>query len=172
MDWAGATKNALARMDEHGIRTAVIMPTPMHPDRSDDSLIDGFFAAARKHPDRFVVAGGGASLNGMIQRTRPDRVSKRVREQFTQRAEELIGKGAVGFGELTALHFSLFSGHPFEETRPDHPLFLLLADIAAEHDVPIDLHMEAVAHDWPVSDRLQRVSRANPDQVASWAESD
>jgi hypothetical protein len=166
MDWAGATKNALARMDVYGIRTAVIMPTPMHPDRSDDSLIDGFFEAARKHPDRFVVVGGGASLNGIIQRTRPDRVSERVRKQFAQRAEEIIRKGAVGFGEMTALHFSFFGGHPFEETRPDHPLFLLLADIAAKYDVPIDLHVEAVAHDWAVSDQLHRQSRANPDRVS------
>jgi hypothetical protein len=26
---------------------------------------------------------------------------------------------------------------------PDHPLYLLLADIAAEHSVPIDIHMES-----------------------------
>ena len=30
---------------------------------------------------------------------------------------------------------------------PDHPLYLLLADIAAQHGVPIDLHMEAVPAD-------------------------
>lgn len=166
MDWPGATKNALAQMDKFGIRTAVIMPTPMNPDRSDESLIDGFFQVARAHPGRFVVVGGGESLNGMIHRTPPDQVTERLRQRFTKRAEELIRRGAVGFGEMTALHFSLFRGHPFEQTRPDHPLFLLLADLAAKHDVPIDLHVEAVRRDWPVSDELSRRSNENPERIS------
>lgn len=167
MDWKGAANNALATMDKFGIRTAVILPPPLPPDRSDDSLIDGFFEIARQHPDRFAVAGGGASLNGMIQRTRPDRVSERLRQRFTERAEELVRRGAVGFGEMTALHFSLFQGHPFEESPPDHPLFLLLADLAARHDIPIDLHMEAVAQEWPVSDQLHRRGNSNPERVSA-----
>ncbi len=27
---------------------------------------------------------------------------------------------------------------------PDHPLFLVLAEVAAKYGIPIDLHMEAV----------------------------
>jgi len=50
--------------------------------------------------------------------------------------------GAAGFGEMAAEHFS--GGTPYQFAPPDHPLFLLLADIAARHDVPIDQHMNAV----------------------------
>ena len=55
--------------------------------------------------------------------------------------------GAAGFGEMAAEHFS--GGTPYQFAPPDHPLFLLLADIAARHDVPIDQHMNAVPRDGP-----------------------
>jgi hypothetical protein len=42
---------------------------------------------------------------------------------------------------MTAEHAP--SSTPYETAPPDHPLFLLQADIAAQRDVPIDLHMEA-----------------------------
>lgn len=48
---------------------------------------------------------------------------------------------------MAAEHFSLHAGHPYISAPPDHPLFLLLADLAAGHDVPIDLHMEAITED-------------------------
>ena len=38
---------------------------------------------------------------------------------------------------------------------PDHPLYLLLADLAAEHNVPIDIHMEAVPQDMPLPPDLK-----------------
>ena len=47
--------------------------------------------------------------------------------------------------------------------RADHPLFLLLADIAAEHDVPISLHMEAVPSDMPLPSELK--SPPNPPRL-------
>jgi len=75
-------------------------------------------------------------------------------------AEKIVALGAVGFGEMTAEHFSLHSRHPYETAPPDHPLFLILADIAARHDVPIDLHMEAIPHDMPLPD-IDRVKSGN-----------
>jgi predicted TIM-barrel fold metal-dependent hydrolase len=45
----------------------------------------------------------------------------------------------------------------------DHPLYLLLADIAAEHGVPIDLHMEAVPQDMPLPMGLK--SPPNPPKL-------
>jgi predicted TIM-barrel fold metal-dependent hydrolase len=71
--------------------------------------------------------------------------------------------GAVGFGEMTALHFSLTENHPYESVPADHPLFLLLADIAARHDVPIDLHIEPVVRDIPTPEYLR--GRDNPNEV-------
>jgi len=152
-------------MDRWGVHIAVIMPPPVPEERSDETYLDGLLSIAKGHPDRFVVAGGGASLNGMIQSTAAGSVSAEERTRFIQRAEEIIRKGAVGFGEFTALHFSFFKNHPFEETQPDHPLFLLLADIAAAHNVPLDLHIEAVTAPWLVSQRVRRRSTQNPTQV-------
>lgn len=164
-DWSSATKNAVATMDKLGIRTAVTMPPPDPEDQRNDSYLSGLLEAAKKHPERFAVVGGGATLNGMIHGTRPEKVTETTRARFTERAEEIIRSGAVGFGEMTALHFSLFNGHAFEEAQPDHPLYLLLVDIAAKHDVPIDFHMEAVSRKWTVSDQLHRQSRGNPQTV-------
>jgi predicted TIM-barrel fold metal-dependent hydrolase len=50
---------------------------------------------------------------------------------------------------MSTEHFSLPQSpvKDYEYAPADHPLMLLLADIAAEHNVPIDLHMEAVQQD-------------------------
>ena len=50
---------------------------------------------------------------------------------------------------MSTEHFSLPQSpvKDYEYAPADHPLMLLLADIAAEHNVPIDLHMEAVPED-------------------------
>ena len=73
-----------------------------------------------------------------------------------------MARGAIGFGEMTAEHLSRRPGHPYVAAPPDHPLFLLLADIAAENDIPIDLHMEALPRDLARPDTL---SATNPDTL-------
>jgi len=56
--------------------------------------------------------------------------------------------------------------HPYESAPPDHPLLLALADIAAKHGMPVELHMEAVPRDMPFPpDRRQ--SANNPGTVAA-----
>jgi predicted TIM-barrel fold metal-dependent hydrolase len=69
---------------------------------------------------------------------------------FEALAHEIVQSGAVGFGELTAEHLSFRQDHPYESAPPDHPLLLRLAEIAARHNMPIDLHMEAVASDMAI----------------------
>jgi predicted TIM-barrel fold metal-dependent hydrolase len=76
-----------------------------------------------------------------------------VQKKFKARAEELLREGVIGFGEMTAEHFDGFT--PYQTAPPDHPLYLLLADLAAEHDVPIDIHMEAVPQDMPLPPDLK-----------------
>jgi predicted TIM-barrel fold metal-dependent hydrolase len=87
-------------------------------------------------------------------------ITPELRRRFETRAAEILSAGAVGFGEMTALHLSFFPGHPFEVAPPDHPLFFLLADIAAQGNVPIDLHMEAAVQDTPLPGRF--MSPPNP----------
>jgi predicted TIM-barrel fold metal-dependent hydrolase/Ca2+-binding EF-hand superfamily protein len=173
-DWDSTIKSALKDMDEIGVRTAILMPTPRPaPDQgpaddgSQERFLDELFSVAKQHPDRFRVAGGGWTLNGMIDQTAPEDVDASTRRKFTEIAEDIIRRGAIGFGETTALHFSVHTTHPFEETQPDHPLFLLLADLAAKHDVPLDIHVEAVVEKkWEVSPVLKKFSEHNP----NWAD--
>ncbi|MBN1269714.1 MAG: hypothetical protein JXB04_09015 [Kiritimatiellae bacterium] len=52
--------------------------------------------------------------------------------------------------------------HQFYRVPADHPLYLLLAEVAAERDVAIDMHMEAVVKSRPMPDNLRRASPRNP----------
>ena len=150
-DYPEAARAAVSIMDNLGISTAIVMPPPFKEGQRDLFEAEEFLSAIRDYPGRFAFLGGGGSLNVMIQRavksgnTDPD-----LKKRFEAQAEKIIATGAVGFGEMTAEHFSLHYRHPYETAPPDHPLFLLLADIAVRHKVPIDLHMEAVPHDMPL----------------------
>ncbi len=167
MDWDGAARSAIGAMDEFGVRLSVIMSPPMSPERAGRYEIADLLAVAKRHPDRFAVMAGGSTLNPMIQSVaKSGEVSAKLRRQFEQVAEDLLRQGAIGFGEMTALHFSLFEQHPFEEVSPDHPLFLLLSDIAARHDVPIDFHIEIVTQRFEVPVALHSNSARNPSHVA------
>jgi hypothetical protein len=88
-----------------------------------------------------------------------------LRRRFERKAAEMAKAGAVGFGEMTALHFSFREDHPYVAVSPDHPLFLLLVELAARFDIPIDLHMEAVVQDMAVPPRLLQMSSLNPPKV-------
>lgn len=165
-DYVGAAETALKTMDSHGIRTAVLMSPPLppgHPRPQDHRELLGL---ARKFPGRFLVMGGGATLNPMIQEAGArNNLDPELRRRFLQIAETMLADGVAGFGELTSLHFSFNSSHPFERVRPDHPLFLLLADVAGRHGAVIDLHMEAVHEDMAVPQQLRDRSANNPARV-------
>lgn len=165
-DWEGATKNAVAGMDKYGVKTSIIMSPPLPTDRGGEWDVEKLFAIAKKYPGRFAVMGGGATLNPLIDGApKTGKVSGALRRKFEKTAEDLLKRGVAGFGEITAMHFSFFDHHPYEETPPDHPLYLLLADIAARNDVPIDFHMEAVPRTAPVPEHLHKRSRSNPNEV-------
>jgi predicted TIM-barrel fold metal-dependent hydrolase len=122
----------------------------------------GILAAAKSYPDKLAVLAGGETLNSMIQQSvRLGYADAAIQTKFRERAEELLHMGAAGFGEMAAEHFA--GGTPYQFAPPDHPLFLLLADIAARHDVPIDLHMEAVPRAMALPPDLN--SPPNPSQL-------
>lgn len=119
-------------------------------------------AAANPYRGKLGVLAGGETLNPMIQQSvRSGDAGPAVQREFRQRAEDLLRLGAAGFGEMAAEHFA--GATPYQYAPPDHPLFLLLAEIAAEHDVPIDLHMEAVPHAMPLPPNLK--SPPNPPRL-------
>ena len=133
-------------MQRLGIQMSLVMPPPSSRERSGED--QRLAQLLKQYPQRFAFLAGGKSLNALIHEYANSReVSAAVLRRFEERAEEILRLGAVGFGEMAALHLSTREPHPFEEADPDHPLFLLLADIAARHGVPIDLHMEAVVEE-------------------------
>jgi len=139
-----------------------LMPPPFTADDPVRYDAEIFLPAVKGHGDKLVVLGGGGSLNGIIQQSaRSGDAGPEVRQRLKERAEELLRLGAMGFGELAAEHFQ--GATPYQSTPPDHPLFLLLADIAAEHGVPIVLHMEAVPQTMPLPPPLK--SPPNPPQI-------
>jgi predicted TIM-barrel fold metal-dependent hydrolase len=153
-----AAQIAIQVMDREGIEMMLLMPTPQTVDQDNSHDIEDYLSVVKKYPDRFALLAGGGTLNVMIQQAiKAGGVSPKLRRDFEKKAEEILKKGALGFGEMTAEHVSMNETHPYITAPPDHPLFLLLADIAARYDVPIDIHMEAVPHDMPVPDRLRRM---------------
>ncbi|MGH8694368.1 MAG: amidohydrolase family protein [Burkholderiales bacterium] len=141
-DFDEAARTALRIMDAERIRTMVVMSPPRAREGPDAESLAGI---ARKYGPRIAMLGGGGTLNPMLQEAgKSTEVSEGVRRQFEQTAERLIASGAKGFGEITAHHLSLAPGHAYGAVAPDHPLLRLLADIAARHDVPIDLHLDPV----------------------------
>ena len=140
-----AARAALQIMNAERIRTIVVMSPPRPRENFDiESLAD----IAKKYGPRIVMFGGGGTLNPMLQEAgKSPEVTEGVRRRFEETAQRIIASGAKGFGEITAHHVSLSPSHGYESVPADHPLFLLLADIAAQHDVPIDLHFDPVPAD-------------------------
>ena len=138
-------RTALQIMDAERIRTIVVMSPPRPRENFDiESLAD----VVKKYGPRIVMFGGGGSLNPMLQEAgKSPEVSEGVRRRFEETAQRIIVSGAKGFGEITAHHVSLSPSHGYESVPADHLLLLLLADIAAQHDVPIDLHFDPVPAD-------------------------
>jgi predicted TIM-barrel fold metal-dependent hydrolase len=146
---------------ENMVKTFLLIP-PDTVDPSGGSNVARILAAAKKYPGKLAVLAGGETLNSMIQQSvRSGDTGPAIRRTFRARAAELLHMGAAGFGEMAAEHFA--GGTPYQSAPPDHPLFLLLADIAAQHDVPIDLHMEAVPSAMPLPRDLK--SPPNPPQL-------
>ncbi len=145
-DPAGAVRAAMAALGRENAVMIVFQISPdtfEHPGRYDSEII---LNEVKKHPGKLALTGGGGSLNAMIMKAvATGDAGPEVQKKFQMRAEELLREGVAGFGEMTAEHFDGFT--PYQTAPPDHPLYLLLADLAAQHDVPIDIHMEAVPQD-------------------------
>jgi predicted TIM-barrel fold metal-dependent hydrolase len=161
-DPARSVEAALRAMPGENAAKIIFMPPPFTADDPARYDAEVFLPALKGHTDKLAMLGGGGSLNAMIQQSaRSGDAGPEVRRKFKERAEELLRLGAAGFGELAAEHFQ--GATPYQSVLPDHPLFLLLADIVAEHDVPIVLHMEAMPRDIPLPASLK--SPPNPPRL-------
>ena len=161
-DYLTCAENMIALMDRYGIEKAVVLPQPRISGQKGYYDYRKLLPAIRKYKGRLILSAGGGILNSMIHGTEPSRVTDKIRSQFKEEALSIIRDGAKGFGELAVMHVSLNPNHVFEEVSPDHPLFLLLSDIAGEHGMPIDIHMEALVTDTPAPNNLRQISTHNP----------
>jgi predicted TIM-barrel fold metal-dependent hydrolase len=161
-DVAGSMQSAIDSMPAEDLSRIVFMPSPFTLADANRFDVERLAPAAKNFSGKIAVLGGGGTLNPMIiEAARTGDASSEVRKKFRERAEAILAAGAVGFGEMAAEHFP--SSTPYETATPDHPLFLLLADIAAQHGVPISIHMEAVPQDMDLPSPLK--SPPNPPRL-------
>ncbi|MBI5574291.1 MAG: amidohydrolase family protein [Elusimicrobia bacterium] len=153
-DYEGAVENALSKMDKSGIKKMLIMPPPFPPEHKDIYEYDEFKEVLNKYPERFGFLGGGGTLNVMLQKYANTDIMDEIKKEFEKTARKIIADGAVGFGEIACEHLCLGKTHNHQQLSPDNPLLLLLADISAELNVPIDIHMEAVTMPLKTPERL------------------
>ncbi len=147
-NYGGAVKAALDAITSSAVAKMILMPPPQVDGERAPFRAETFASAVRGEPERLAFLGGGGSLNPQLQKAgRRTTVGEDDRKSFERRAEEILAQGAVGFGEISIQHLSLMQNHPFESVPGDHPLLLLLADIAARHDVVIDIHFDVVVED-------------------------
>jgi len=144
-------------MDRFGIARSIVMSPPRNPRIRMNYDYADFRAALLRYPGRFAYLAGGGTLNPILHgHAASGSVTETVMRDFSEAARRAIDDGATGFGEMSSLHISLIPQHAYNYVPANHPLLLALADVAAERDVPIDLHMDAVAAEMPAPPRLAR----------------
>ncbi len=164
--YARAAEYLIENMDAIGLEKAVLVTVISPSATMGGEAIEQLTAATiALYPDRLFRMAGGAQLGTIIESTDPDAVTSSIQQSFRTQATALLDAGAIGFGEMITLHPCLGSKHNYQFAPPDHPLFLLLADIAAERGVPIDLHAEAVAETRTMPENIQRVCDQNPETL-------
>ena len=132
----------IATMDEYDVDKMVIMSTPRVEDVGS-KLEKANLDAANQYPDRIIAFYGGSVINRLINEKDPDTVTKKDRKEFRRKIKKVLDNNNYqGIGELAPLHYSLQEGQPYIEFYVDHPYMLVLADLAAEYGMPMDVHME------------------------------
>lgn len=165
-DLAGAkvlAAEALAFAASEGMQTVLLFPPPQ---MNQNNLLDGpeFSSALTEYGSRVAFMGGGATLNPMLQAAANRTPGASEIEAFRQRAELIAKSGAKGFGEIALHHLSMTSKHPYESVPADHPFLKTLMDVAAAHDLPVDLHFDPVLAEATLPEALR--GNQNPAKFA------
>lgn len=160
----GAFARALGQqMTVQNAAKVILLPPPFPANDPGAYDTERILPVVKLLPDKLACLGGGGTLNVMIQESvRSGDAGAEVRRKFKERAEEIIRQAAAGFGETTAEHFAFAPSQSYQYAPPDDPLFLILADVAAEHDVPIDIHMEAAPKPMPLPAGLIQPPNQSP----------
>ncbi len=152
---------SLELMGQERIRRLVVMPPP----QPKSGALDGsqLVEVLKKHGDRFAVVAGGATLNPILHNHgQQTQIPEETLKEFRELALRIADFGVVGFGEIALHHLSLSPTHAYESVPADHPMLLVLADVAAERDLVLDLHFDPVLAVTPVPVELKEFS--NPEK--------
>ena len=139
------SQDLIIEMDEGRIDYAVFMPVPNSGAGGKRGASDEMYLqAAKANPDRIGAFFGGNALNQELESTPADNVSQERKNRFRQRFEPILSAGDYkGIGELGPRHMAYLYGMREIEYPADHPLMLVLSDLAATYELPMDIHMEA-----------------------------
>ncbi|MSO88935.1 MAG: hypothetical protein EXQ89_03045 [Rhodospirillaceae bacterium] len=163
-----AAETEIETMRELGISRAIAMPWPFavaHPALHDFEQLAGAVATTA---GQISFGGGGGLLNLRIQSAiRADQVTSKAEADFRAEADRIAAAGAKCFGEIGLERLSLNKDEPYVSAAPDHPLVLLLADIAAEKGLPVVVHMEAVAKDYELPKVWAARTPNNPESLSA-----
>lgn len=156
-----ATTNLLSLMDRYGVAQTILVSVPgkKGQEAADETSLQ---TLAANHNGRLYWMGGGATLAADLQNADAADTSARATSDFENRARAILDRGAIGFGEMISVHLCMSPSHSYQYARPDSPLFLALADVAAHYDVPIDIHMEALPTETPTPTNLLGACDKNP----------
>jgi hypothetical protein len=95
--------------------------------------------------DELYPNGGATATQSDVDQLNAIRTDPSAWEStFKDRATQAANSGLyAGFGELGPLHFSSKSGQPYLNYQVDTPWMLWLSELAATHNMVLDIHMEA-----------------------------
>jgi len=151
------SKKILQAMERAHAVGLVIFSSPFGPDERvpyDDDMIA---RVVNGHGEMLAWLGGGGSLNPMmLDAVRLNNTGSETQRKVREVAEKILRNGASGFGEITLEHLAVGATQTYDHMPPDNPLMLLLADIAAEHGVPILIHMEVIPQKMSIPADLKR----------------
>ena len=137
-DVNGPMQSALSCMKRDG--TSLMIVSPFTHGWSAIQTLEYFKNSNLKYGGRFSIMYAPNILGS-------GSISNEQLPTLEQEAEEIMRLGTCGLGELFLYHLvGTLEGMDFG-TRADCPSMLLLADIAARHDVPMDVHMDLIDED-------------------------
>jgi hypothetical protein len=162
----------IAEMDKFKIDKTILMPLPQgvgEGKRLPFFDYEEFIPVLQRQPDRIRLLGGPGILAASYFQKQADALTQDDKYTFRAKAEKIAKLPFIsGFGEFPIVHLSLpmmGDAHPYEAVDADHPLLLLLTDIAAENKLPIDVHFDLVPEDMELPYFLKnaRAWDPNPD---------
>jgi len=165
-EFNGSMQTALAGMKRIG--TSLMIATAWSHNRPMVQNVETFKRTSLKYGGRFycmatpddtlqAIAKSASSVMPMLYSHRgasTDKASPRYPvsneqlQELERESERILQAGACCFGEVFLYHLvgTLDDGGDFCNPA-DSPHMLLLADIAARHDVPMDVHMDLIDED-------------------------